>query len=83
VLCFTLAGAAPQEPALHVMINMASTAKELPLPSPAASNWRRIVDTTFVAPDDVVPTGVSVQSSSYMVGPHGIAIFENTGFVVE
>ena len=32
VLCFTLAGVAPQEPALHVMINMASTVRNLPLP---------------------------------------------------
>ena len=83
VLCFTLAGTVPQEPALHVMINMAATARRLPLPDPAASNWRRIADTTFVAPDDVVPAGVAVPGSHYVLGPHGIAIFENNGFVVE
>jgi glycogen operon protein len=76
VLCFTLAGSAPQESALHVMINMAPTVCNLPLPEPAVRNWRRIADTTFVAPDDIAPAGVSVVGKLYRLGPHGIAIFE-------
>jgi glycogen operon protein len=76
VLCFMLPGVTPQEPALHVMINMASKARHLPLPEAAARNWRRIVDTTLVAPDDVVPSGVPVRGSRYVLGPHGIAVFE-------
>jgi len=83
VLCFTLPGVEPQEPALHVMINMARTERRLPLPDPAARNWRCIVDTTFVAPDDVVPAGVAVTGSHYALGPHGIAVFEDSGFMVE
>jgi len=83
VLCFMLAGAVPQEPALHVMINMASTARTLPLPDAAKRNWRRIADTTRDAPHDIVPTGVPVQGREYLVGPHGIAVFEDSGFVVE
>jgi glycogen operon protein len=83
VLCFTLAGAAPPEPALHVMINMATTARNLPLPDVTARDWRRIVDTTLVAPDDVVPAGVAVPGGHYMLGSHGIAVFEDIGFVVE
>jgi glycogen operon protein len=82
-LCFTLAGAVPQEPALHVMINMARTARTLPLPDPVARNWRRIAATTLVAPDDIVPAGVAVIGSHYVLGPHGIAVFENSDFVVE
>ena len=82
-LCFTLAGVVPQEPALHVMINMAPSARTLPLPNPVARNWRRIVDTTLVAPDDVVPAGLAVIGTHYILGPHGIAIFENSHFVVE
>jgi hypothetical protein len=31
----------------------------------------------------VVPAGVAVAGSDYLLGPHGIAIFENSGFVVE
>jgi glycogen operon protein len=83
VLCFTLAGVAPQEPALHVMINMAPTLRNLPLPDPAARNWRRVVDTTFDAPDDVVASGLPLRGTHYVLGPHGVAVFEDSGFVVQ
>ena len=76
VLCFTLAGVTPDEPALHVMINMASTGRSLPLPQIATRGWRRVFDTTLVAPDDVVPAGVPVLTPLYRLGPHGIAVFE-------
>jgi glycogen operon protein len=83
VLCFTLAGVEPREPALHVMINMASAAKNLPLPDAVTRNWRRIADTTLEAPDDVVPAGVAVLGSDYVVGPLGIAVFEDGAAVLE
>ena len=83
VLCFTLNGATPHEPALHVMINMASTVRNLPLPDAAVRNWRRIADTTLVAPDDIVPAGVTVRGDRYRLGPHGIAVFEDNSLVVE
>jgi glycogen operon protein len=78
VLCFTLAGAEPPEPALHVMLNMASTVRNLPLPDPTVRNWRLIVDTTLVAPDDIVPAGVPVRGAFYPLGPNGVAIFEQS-----
>jgi glycogen operon protein len=83
VLCFTLAGVDPQEPALHVMINMSVTGRTLPLPDPFARSWRRIVDTTYIAPEDVVPAGVALSGSHYVLGPHGIAVFEDSRNVVE
>ena len=83
VLCFTLAGVEPPEPALHVMINMSVTGRSLPLPDPVARNWRRVVDTTYVAPDDVVPAGVAVQGNHYVLGAHGIAVFEDSASVIE
>jgi isoamylase len=76
VLCFTLAGIEPSEPTLHVMINMASTVRVLPLPEAAERAWRRIVDTTLLPPEDVVPTGVPVAAERYRLGPHGMAVFE-------
>jgi hypothetical protein len=78
VLCFTLAGVTPQERALHVMINMASTVRCLPLPGAAEHDWLRIADTTLVAPDDIVPAGIAVRGNFYRLGPHGIAIFEQS-----
>jgi len=83
VLCFTLLGMTPQEGALHVMINMASTARSLSLPDAAVRNWRRLADTTLVAPDDVVPAGVPVPGDQYRLGPHGIAVFEDSRIMVE
>jgi isoamylase len=76
VLCFTLAGVVPGEPVLHVMINMAPTVRLLPLPEVASHAWRRIVDTTLAAPDDIVSAGVPVLTPLYRLGPHGIAVFE-------
>jgi isoamylase len=83
VLCFTLAGVTRQEPALHVMINMTSTMRELPLPDLAVRNWRRIADTTLIAPDDVVPAGVAVVEGHYPLGPHGVAVFEDGRSMLE
>jgi glycogen operon protein len=76
VLCFTLLGMVPEDPALHVMINMASTQRVLPLPPVLPRAWRRIADTTMLAPDDFVPAGVPVRGQQYRLPPHGIAIFE-------
>jgi glycogen operon protein len=76
VLCFTLAGLSADEPALHVMVNMAATQRTLPLPRVLPLQWRRIADTTLTAPEDVTPAGVALMSAQYRLGPHGIAIFE-------
>jgi glycogen operon protein len=76
VLCFTLHGVASEEPALHVMINMAPTLRALPLPSPLPREWRRIADTTLPAPDDVTPAGIPILGTQYRLPAHGVAIFE-------
>ena len=57
--------------------------RNLPLPDAAVRNWRRIADTTLVAPDDIVPAGVAVRGDRYRLGPHGIAVFEDSPLVVE
>jgi isoamylase len=76
VLCFTLLGVTPSEPALHVLINMAATPCVLSLPNVLPRTWRRIADTTIPAPDDVTPAGVPMIGAQYRLPPHGVAIFE-------
>jgi glycogen operon protein len=76
VLCFTLPGLTADEPALHVMINMAATLRALPLPPALPREWRRIADTTLPAPDDVTPVGVPILGAQYQLPGHGLAIFE-------
>jgi len=76
VLCFTLAGLTPDEPALHVMINMAATVCILPLPDVAVRQWRRVADTTLEAPDDITPSGVPARGPYYTLNAQGIAVFE-------
>ncbi len=76
VLCFTLAGLASDEPALHVMINMAAKPRILPLPPASPREWRRIADTTLAAPDDVTPAGIPILGERYELPAHGVAIFE-------
>jgi isoamylase len=76
VLCFTLAGLTESEPALHVLINMSKAVKALPLPRVAPLQWRRVADTTLLAPDDINPAGVPASGVQYRLQPHGIAILE-------
>jgi glycogen operon protein len=76
VLCFTLAGLTDDEPALHVMINMASTPRTLPLPRVMPRQWHRIVDTTYIGPEDVSSAGLPMLTAQYRLLPHGIAVFE-------
>ena len=76
VLCFTLAGLSANEPALHVMINMGRTQKNLPLPRVAPLEWRRVADTTLLAPEDITPAGEAQLGARYVLLPHGIAVFE-------
>jgi glycogen operon protein len=75
VLRFTLRGAVPAEPALHVMMNMSPDTKALPLPP---GRWRRIVDTSLAPPNDITPAGVLHAGTHYDLPEHGIAVLEST-----
>lgn len=75
VLCFTLAGLSDREPALHVMINMSGDALDLPLPDGA---WRRLVDTSRLAPEDIVPPSNAPLHAepSYALAARAVAVLE-------
>jgi glycogen operon protein len=76
VLCFTVTGLTPDEPALHVLTNMSKAPKLLPLPRVAPLQWRRIEDTALPQPGDVTPAGEAVRGARYRLAPHAVAIFE-------
>jgi glycogen operon protein len=76
VLCFTLAGVEPEEPALHVMLNMSPEAKSLPLPPLQGQCWVRIADTALAPPADVTTDGVAVARGAYGLAAFGVAVFE-------
>ncbi|HET8697863.1 MAG TPA: alpha-amylase family glycosyl hydrolase, partial [Gammaproteobacteria bacterium] len=76
VLCFTLAGLTPDEPALHVLTNMSKEPKLLPLPRVAPLEWRRLADTSLPPPADVTPAGEAVRGARYRLPSHAVAIFE-------
>jgi len=75
ILCFTLAGLEEGEPALHVMINMTSDVRALPLPK---GRWRRVVDTAQPPPDDILPpSDAPLQTDpAYALAGRAIAVFE-------
>jgi glycogen operon protein len=61
--------------AIHYMINAYTAPLDFDLP-PAASNWRKWIDTGLPSPDDICPwsKATEIQGSSYHVGAHSIAI---------
>ncbi|SAK64752.1 glycogen debranching enzyme GlgX [Caballeronia catudaia] len=54
-VALTLAGHAPDEPMLHIVLNMNDDARDAALPVLDHRSWRRIVDTSAEAPRDIVP----------------------------
>ncbi|MCG7400920.1 MULTISPECIES: glycogen debranching protein GlgX [Caballeronia] len=54
-VAFTLAGRAPGEPMLHIVLNMNDDAREAALPAVDNSSWLRVVDTSAESPNDIVP----------------------------
>ncbi len=49
-LRFTLGGEAPEEPALHVILNMHDFPRQVALPVLDGRSWRRIIDTAVNLP---------------------------------
>jgi glycogen operon protein len=78
ILCVTIFGLEPNEPALHVMTNMSEEAVALPLPTPAKGrNWHRVVDTALAPPEDIAPDGAAAPATaSYALESLAVAVFE-------
>ena len=56
-LAFTLAGEAPLEPDLHVMLNMDDAPHDFAVPPREDSRWTLFADTAKASPDDIAEPG--------------------------
>jgi glycogen operon protein len=78
-LAFTVAGVAPDEEDLHVMLNMGAERIDAALPAALpGKQWHLALDTSRESPLDIAPpqdqrphTGLR-----YRVGPHSVAVLE-------
>ena len=76
-LAFTLTESL-SEPALHVMLNMASVDANFELPEPldGATTWYRVLDTYRPSPDDILEAGreESLDSLTYLVHARSVVV---------
>ncbi len=76
-LAFTLAATRPEEPHLHVAMNMSGV--EVPISPPDIGNqpWRLAVDTASPSPDDIYPPGSQpLLEIGYHAKPHSVVVLE-------
>jgi glycogen operon protein len=78
LLRFTLAGLAPDEEDLHVVLNMRERAVEVDLPAHAGRRWHVAVDTARPPPADVVPAPRQRPHAapSYAAGARSVVVLE-------
>ena len=78
-IAFTLAGQAPDEGMLHVILNMNDDARVAALPILDNRRWRRIVDTAAQPPQDIVTRTETAKAETGMckVGPRSVVILES------
>jgi len=73
-------GGADDEADLHLMMNMSDGLAEFELPQPVGHAWRRAIDTSLDAPDDITPgeTGVTIAGSGYLVNGRSVVLLVST-----
>jgi len=78
-LAFTLAGIQPDEPDLHVIMNMSERDLTCELPVIQGKRWHLVVDTSLQSPNDIIASDQQpkVWTTPYNVGARTIVIFEN------
>jgi glycogen operon protein len=77
-LAFTLAAREPEEPELHVMMNMHAEAVSMMVPSVAGRDWWRAVDTAQPPPQDIAPPHEQLRArgNSYAVAGRSVVVLE-------
>ncbi len=81
-LAWTLAGRSPDEPALHIMLNMESIAQRFALPVIPGQQWCLAIDTwpdggIIVPPERQVPLA---HGDLYEIGGHAVVVLESRVF---
>ncbi|HTH61210.1 MAG TPA: isoamylase [Paraburkholderia sp.] len=78
-VAFTLAGRAPREPMMHVILNMNADARDAELPALDNADWRRTVDTAARSPTDIVSTVESarVERGTCRVEARSVVVLES------
>jgi glycogen operon protein len=77
-LAFTLAAREAGEPHLHVILNMSTEPCEAVLPAIDGLAWRRAIDTSLAAPDDIAPPEqqAKVDGTRYEAAARTVVVLE-------
>jgi glycogen operon protein len=78
-LAFTLAGVDPDEPPLHVILNMGWEARTFQLPALPRGKWQCAVNTAQASPDDIAsaePEEIFC-GDRYVAAPRSVVVFEH------
>jgi isoamylase len=80
LLAFTLGGAAPGEPSLHVVCNMNASPRDVALPVLDGRCWRRIVDTALESPRDIGSAAepIATQSGHCKAEARSVVVLEES-----
>lgn len=78
-LAFTLAGTDPDEPPLHVILNMWWERRTFQLPVLPRGEWRCAVDTALASPRDIVPPDRQeiFSGDRYVAQPRSVVVLEH------
>jgi isoamylase len=65
---------------LHLMMNMGDSVAAFELPVAVGHVWQRVLDTSLVSPNDIVPAGqgVDIVGDEYLVNGHCIVLLVST-----
>lgn len=79
ILGFTLAGVAPEEEHIHVLMNMSAETVSIALPALDGHGWFRAVDTYEPSPTEIQEPSkqTRVRGNRYLVRPRTVVVFES------
>lgn len=78
-LAFTLAGVDPDEPTLHVILNMSEEPRAFEVPALPRGEWRCAMNTAFASPLDIAPPDrqETFSAKQYIAAPRSVVALEH------